>query len=106
MVHPNAADSSTVRTLFIIDDTKKVRLTTSYPPSVGRNFEEVLRAIDALKLTSAHGLLTPANWERGDEVIIAPSMSDEAASAKFESGWRTELPYLRYTKDPSLRPRN
>jgi alkyl hydroperoxide reductase subunit AhpC len=106
MLHPNTVESTTVRSLFIIDAAKKVRLTTSYPPSVGRNFEEVLRAIDALKLTSEHGVLTPANWERGDEVIIAPSVSDEAASKKFESGWRAELPYLRYTQDPSLRPKS
>ncbi|MEQ1834584.1 MAG: peroxiredoxin [Candidatus Eisenbacteria bacterium] len=103
MVHPNAAESTTVRTLFIIDADKKVRLTTSYPPSVGRNFEEVLRAIDALKLTSEHSVLTPANWERGDEVIIAPALSDEAANSRFAAGFRAELPYLRYTKDPSLR---
>ncbi len=105
MVHPNTTESSTVRTLFIIDPEKKVRLTTSYPPSMGRNFEEVLRAIDALKLISEHSVLTPANWERGDEVIIAPSLSDEAASTKFEDGWRTPLPYLRFAKDPSLRSR-
>ena len=106
MLHPNTTDSSTVRTLFIIDSEKKVRLTTSYPPSMGRNFEEVLRAIDALKLTSEHNVLTPANWERGDEVIIAPSVSDEVARTKFEAGWRADLPYLRYTKDPSLKSKS
>jgi alkyl hydroperoxide reductase subunit AhpC len=104
MVHPNSTDSTTVRTLFIIDAAKKVRLMTVYPPSTGRNFEETLRAIDSLKLTSEHRVVTPANWERGDEVIILASMSDDEAGAKFQCGWRTELPYLRYTKDPSLKP--
>lgn len=105
MVHPNTTDVTTVRTLFIVDAAKRVRLTTTYPPSMGRNFEEVLRAVDALKLTSEHCVLTPANWERGDEVIIAPSVSDQEAGARFQGGWREELPYLRYTRDPSLKPR-
>lgn len=106
MVHPNASDLSTVRSLFIIDAEKRVRLITVYPPSMGRNFEEVLRALDALQLTSEHCVLTPANWERGDEVIIAPSITAEEAGSRFKTGWREELPYLRYTQDPTIKSRN
>jgi alkyl hydroperoxide reductase subunit AhpC len=102
MVHPNLTDATPVRTLFVIDPSKKVRLTTTYPPTTGRNFGEVLRAIDSLKLTSEHEVATPAGWERGDDVIILPSVSDEAAEQRYECGWRAEKSYLRYVKDPTL----
>jgi len=103
MVHPNTSDNAPVRTLFVIDPDKRVRLTTTYPPSTGRNFAEVLRAIDSLKLTSEHDVATPANWERGDDVIILPSVSDEEAVQRFECGWRPDHSSLRYAKDPTLR---
>jgi alkyl hydroperoxide reductase subunit AhpC len=103
MVHPNTTDNSPVRTLFVIDPDKKVRLTMTYPPSTGRNFTEVLRAIDSLKLTSEHQVATPANWERGDDVIVLPSVSDEEADQRYACGWRVEQSALRYVKDPTLR---
>jgi alkyl hydroperoxide reductase subunit AhpC len=103
MVHPNTTDNSPVRTLFVIDPDKKVRLTMTYPPSTGRNFTEVLRAIDSLKLTSEHQVATPANWERGDDVIVLPSVSDEEAGQRYACGWRVEQSALRYVKDPTLR---
>jgi alkyl hydroperoxide reductase subunit AhpC len=103
MVHPNTSDVSPVRTLFVIDPDKVIRLTTTYPPTTGRNFAEVLRAIDSLKLTSEHDVATPANWERGDDVIILPSVSDEEAGRRFECSWRPDHSSLRYAKDPTLR---
>jgi len=103
MVHPNTATNIPVRTLFVIDPERKVRLTSTYPPTTGRNFTEVLRAIDSLKLTSEHEVATPANWERGDDVIILPSVSDEDAGRLYHCGWRVENSSLRYVKDPTLR---
>jgi alkyl hydroperoxide reductase subunit AhpC len=103
MVHPNTTDNTPVRTLFVIDPDRKVRLTMTYPPSTGRNFTEVLRAIDSLKLTSEHEVATPANWERGDDVIVLPSVSDEEAGQRYACGWRVEQSALRYVKDPTLR---
>ena len=100
MVHPQADPSVTVRTVFIIDPNKKVRLSLSYPPSAGRNFDEVLRVIDSLQLTDAQKVTTPANWTPGDDVIIAPSVNDEAAKGMFPQGWRTLKPYLRMVKLP------
>ncbi len=100
MVHPQADPSVTVRTVFIIDPNKKVRLSLSYPPSAGRNFDEVLRVIDSLQLTDAQKVTTPANWKPGDDVIIAPSVNDEAAKGMFPQGWRTLKPYLRMVKLP------
>ena len=103
MIHPGDTSTTTVRTLFLIDAAKRIRLMTCYPPSTGRNFEEVLRAIDSIKLTSEHCVLTPANWERGGDVIIQASLSDAEAGERFKGGWRADLPYLRFTKDPSVR---
>jgi len=100
MIHPNANDTLTVRSVFVIDNNKKVRLTITYPASTGRNFAEILRAIDSLKLTSEHQVATPVNWQHGDDVIIVPALSNEEAKKKFPGGWREEKPYLRYVKDP------
>ncbi len=100
MIHPNALDSLTVRTVFVIGPDKKIKLTLTYPASTGRNFDEVLRVIDSLQLTAKHSVATPVNWKHGDEVIIVPSLNDEAAKAKFPNGWRTEKPYLRYVPQP------
>jgi alkyl hydroperoxide reductase subunit AhpC len=103
MLHPNADTTATVRSVFVIDDQKKVRLTLTYPASTGRNFQEILRVIDALKLTSSHAVSTPADWQRGEDVIIAATLDDEQAKAKFPNGWRAERPYLRYVPDPSAK---
>lgn len=103
MVHPLADASLTVRTVFVIDPNKKVRLSLTYPPSAGRNFDEVLRVIDSLQLTDAHKVTTPANWQSGDDVIIAPSVDDETAKGMFPAGWKTLKPYLRMVKQPTDR---
>ena len=95
MVHPEADPLLTVRSVFVIDPNKKVRLTLTYPPSAGRNFEEVLRVIDSLQLTDRQKVATPANWCPGDKAIIVPSVSDEAAKELFPQGWETQKPYLR-----------
>ncbi len=100
MVHPEADPTVTVRTVYVIDPNKKVRLTLTYPPSAGRNFDEVLRVVDSLQLTDKHKVTTPANWRPGDDVIIAPSVSDEAAREKFPDGWKTLKPYLRMVAQP------
>lgn len=100
MIHPNASDTLTVRSVFIIDPNKKVRLTLTYPAATGRNFEEILRTIDSLQLTDKYSVATPADWEQGEDVIIAPSVSDEAAKEKFPNGWKTLKPYLRVTEQP------
>jgi len=101
MIHPNASDTLTVRSVFIIDPSKKVKLTLTYPASTGRNFDELLRVIDSLQLTANHSVATPANWKNGDDCIIVPSMSNEEAKAKFPAGWQTIKPYLRLTKQPN-----
>ena len=101
MIHPNADDTLTVRSVFVIDDQKKVRLNLTYPASTGRNFAEILRTIDSLKLTSDHQVATPVNWKHGEEVIIVPAVSDAEAKDKFPGGWRAEKPYLRYVPDPT-----
>ena len=101
MIHPNANDTLTVRSVFVIDSNKKVRLTLTYPASTGRNFNEILRAIDSLKLTSDHQVATPVNWKRGDDVIIVPSVTNEEAKQRYPKGWREEKPYLRYVPDPT-----
>ena len=101
MVHPNADDTMTVRSVFIIDSSKKVRLMITYPASTGRNFEEILRCIDSLQLTSEHGVATPVNWRDGDDCIIVPTITDEEAREKFPDGWKTLKPYLRIVKQPS-----
>jgi len=101
MIHPNADDTLTVRSVFVIDSGKKVRLTLTYPASTGRNFDEILRTIDSLKLTSDHQVATPVNWKHGDEVIIVPAVTNDEAKQKFPHGWREEKPYLRYVPDPT-----
>ena len=100
MIHPNASDTMTVRSVFIIDPSKKVRLTLTYPASTGRNFNEILRVIDSLQLTDSHKVATPVNWAQGDDVIIGPAVSDDDAKALFPDGWDTQKPYLRVVKQP------
>ena len=100
MVHPNADDTLTVRSVFVIGPDKKVKLSLTYPASTGRNFDEILRVVDSLQLTHHHSVATPVNWKSGGEVIIVPSVSDEEAKTKFPAGWRTEKPYLRYVVQP------
>ncbi len=99
MIHPNANDTLTVRSVFVIDPAKKIRATITYPASTGRNFDEILRLIDSLQLTDSQSVATPANWKRGDEVIIVPSLTDPALlKQKFPQGFRVVKPYLRYTQ--------
>jgi alkyl hydroperoxide reductase subunit AhpC len=95
MIHPEADATVTVRSVFVIDNNKKVRLILTYPPSAGRNFEEVLRAIDSLQLTDGQKVSTPVNWRPGERVVISPALSDEAARAKYPQGFETQKPYLR-----------
>ena len=95
MIHPQSDPNVTVRAVFVIDPNKKIRLILTYPPSTGRNFAEVLRAIDSLQLTDAEKVATPVNWEKGQPVIIAPGLSDEDARARFPQGWTELKPYLR-----------
>jgi alkyl hydroperoxide reductase subunit AhpC len=95
------ADNMTVRNVFVIGPDKKIKLILVYPMSVGRNFDEVLRAIDALQLTSSFPVSTPVNWKDGSDVIIAPALSDEEAKSKFSKGWKTLKPYLRLTPQPN-----
>jgi alkyl hydroperoxide reductase subunit AhpC len=102
MVHPDADPSVTVRSVFVIDQNKKIRLTLTYPPSTGRNFAEILRVIDSLQLTDAHKVATPVNWKDGDDVIIVPSLSDADAKQRFPEGFTTLKPYLRIVKQPKL----
>ena len=102
MIHPQAEPSLTVRSVFVIDPQKKVRLTITYPPSTGRNFAEILRVIDSLQLTDAHKVATPVNWKPGEDVIIVPSLSDEDAKKRFPQGWKTLKPYLRVVKQPPI----
>jgi alkyl hydroperoxide reductase subunit AhpC len=99
MIHPNANDTLTVRSVFVIGPDKTVKLTLTYPAATGRNFDELLRVIDSLQRTAINKVATPANWTPGDEVIIVPSLSNEEASAKFP-GFKTIKPYLRTTADP------
>jgi thioredoxin-dependent peroxiredoxin len=101
MIHPNASDTFTVRSVFVIGPDKKIKLTLTYPASTGRNFAEILRVIDSLQLTAKHQVATPVNWQRGEDVIIVPAVSDEAAKEKFPNGWTTVKPYLRVVKQPS-----
>ncbi len=95
MIHPNASDTLTVRSVFVIGPDRKVKLTLTYPASTGRNFDEVLRVIDSLQLTAEHQVATPVNWAKGDDVIIVPSVSDEDARKKYPQGFKTVTPYLR-----------
>lgn len=100
MIHPNANDTLTVRSVFVIGPDKKIKLTLTYPASTGRNFDEILRVIDSLQLTSKHQVATPVNWQSGEDVIIVPSVSDEEAKAKYPGGWKTLRPYLRIVPQP------
>lgn len=102
MIHPNSLVNMTVRTVFIIDPDKKIRLTITYPASTGRNFNEILRVIDSLQLTDHHKVATPANWQDGDDVVIVPSLTDEnEIKQRFPKGYRALRPYLRLTPQPN-----
>lgn len=101
MIHPNADDTFTVRSVFVIGPDKKVKLTITYPASTGRNFDEVLRVIDSLQLTANHSVATPVNWKDGDDCIIVPTISDEEAVEKFPAGFTKVKPYLRTTPQPN-----
>lgn len=100
MIHPNANDTLTVRSVFVIGPDNKVKLTLTYPASTGRNFDELLRVIDSLQLTANHKVATPANWTDGDKVIIVPAVSDEEAKEKYPQGWDAQKPYLRLVDQP------
>ena len=102
MMHPNASATATVRSLFIIGPDKKVKLMIVYPASTGRNFNEVLRVIDSLQLTSDYSVATPADWKEGEDVIVVPSITTEDAIKKFPKGVKVVKPYLRYTPQPNL----
>jgi len=101
MIHPNASDTMTVRSVFIIGPDKKVKLMITYPASTGRNFQEILRVIDSLQLTAQYSVATPADWKDGEDVIIVPAVSDEDAKVKFPKGFNTVRPYLRVTPQPN-----
>ena len=101
MIHPEEGDTSTVRSVFIIDPANKVRLILTYPKSVGRNFDEILRVIDSLQLTAGYKVATPVNWTDGDDVIIGGSVSDDEAKQLFPQGWTTVKPYLRVLPQPN-----
>ena len=100
MIHPNASDTMTVRSVFVIDPNHKVRLTLTYPAATGRNFDELLRVIDSLQLTDKHKVATPGNWNQGQDVIIVPSVSNEDAAKLFPGGWTEHKPYLRTVPQP------
>jgi alkyl hydroperoxide reductase subunit AhpC len=102
MIHPNASATATVRSLFVIDPKKVIRLIITYPASTGRNFDEVLRVIDSLQLTEYHSVATPGNWKNGDDVVIVPSLQDpELLKQKFPKGFKALRPYLRMTPQPN-----
>ena len=101
MIHPNANDTLTVRSVFVIDPNNKVRLTITYPASTGRNFDEILRVIDSMQLTDKYKVATPVNWKHGDDVIIVPSVSNDDAKKLFPDGWDEKKPYLRVVKQPN-----
>ncbi|GAC1532317.1 MAG: peroxiredoxin [Acidimicrobiales bacterium] len=100
MIHPNANDTATVRSVFVIGPDKKVKLTLTYPASTGRNFQEILRTIDSLQLTANHKVATPADWKQGEDVIIVPAVSDDEAKERFPKGFTALKPYLRMTPQP------
>lgn len=102
MIHPNASETFTVRSLFVIGPDKKIKLMITYPASTGRNFVEVLRVIDSLQLTAYHSVATPADWKHGEDVIVVPAVSTEDAIKKFSKGVRVIKPYLRYTPQPDV----
>lgn len=101
MIHPNASDTMTVRSVFVIGPDNKIKLTLTYPASTGRNFEEILRVIDSLQLTATYQVSTPADWTDGQDVIIVPAVSDDDAKTKFPKGWVAKKPYLRVTPQPN-----
>jgi len=100
MIHPNASDTFTVRSVFVIGPDKKVKLTLTYPASTGRNFTEILRVVDSLQLTAKYKVATPVNWQHGEDVIIVPAVSDDDARKLFPKGWKTVKPYLRLVPQP------
>jgi alkyl hydroperoxide reductase subunit AhpC len=102
MIHPNASDSFTVRSVFIIGPDRKIKLMLTYPASTGRNFDEILRSLDSLQLTANHQVATPANWIHGQDCVIVPSVSNEQAQTAFPKGWNAVRPYLRITPQPNL----
>ncbi|MEN9730249.1 MAG: Peroxiredoxin [Bacteroidota bacterium] len=102
MIHPNASEKATVRSVFIIGPDKKIKLTLTYPASTGRNFTEILRVIDSLQLTANYQVATPADWKNGEDVIITPAVSNEDAVNKFPKGFTTIKPYLRKTPQPNI----
>lgn len=101
MIHPNALDNMTVRSVFVIGPDKKIKLTLTYPASTGRNFDEILRVVDSLQLTAKHQVATPANWKDGEDCIIVPAVKDEEIPSKFPKGHRAVKPYLRFTPQPN-----
>ena len=104
MLHPEASETVTVRSVFVIDPDKKVRLTLTYPASTGRDFNEILRVIDSLQLTSYHQVATPANWKQGGDCVILPSITDpDEMKQKFPKGWKEQRPYLRITPQPDIK---
>lgn len=102
MIHPNASDKLTVRSVYIIGPDKKVKLMIVYPASTGRNFDELLRVVDSLQLTAYHKVATPANWNNGDECVISPAVTNEQAAKEFPKGFKEVKPYLRMTPQPNL----
>lgn len=102
MIHPNADDTLTVRSLFVIGPDKKVKLMITYPASTGRNFDEILRVVESLQLTSAYSVATPVNWREGDDCIIVPAVTDEQAKDKFPDGWNAVRPYMRMVHQSQL----
>ena len=102
MIQPGITEKTTVRSVFIIAPDKKIKLTLTYPPSTGRNFDEILRVLDSLQLTAYHSVATPSNWKQGDDVIILPSVGTEEADKKFPNGYTTIKPYLRLTPQPKF----
>lgn len=100
MIHPNASETFTVRSVFVIGPDKKVKATLTYPASTGRNFDEILRLIDSLQLTAKYSVATPVNWKQGEDCIIVPAVSDDAAKEKFPGGWKTIKSYLRIVPQP------
>ena len=101
MIHANASETVTVRSVFVVGPDNKVKLTLTYPASTGRNFQELLRVIDSLQLTANHGVATPADWQDGGDVIVVPAISDEDARVRFPKGFVTRKPYLRVTPQPN-----
>ena len=101
MIHPNASDTMTVRSVFIISPDKKVKLTLTYPASTGRNVDEIVRVLDSLQLSASYPVATPIDWKDGDDVIVAPALSDEDATEKFPKGFRKVKNYLRFTPQPN-----